>query len=199
MITRTTTALLEDLVDPANEEVWREFDARYRPILVAFGRRLGLTAEDAADAAQETLVRFVSSYRQGRFDRTRGRLRSWIIGIARHCIMDIHNARATRRERRGISAVDEVPDEDGLVAIWDAERDEAILARGIEELRARSAADPRTLEAFERVALRQQRPADVAEQLGMTPNDVYLAKHRCLKRLREIVTELESLYEVPPP
>jgi RNA polymerase sigma factor (sigma-70 family) len=199
MITRTTTALLEYLADPANEDVWREFDARYRPILVAFGRRLGLSSEDAVDAAQETLVRFVASYRQGRFDRTRGRLRSWIIGIARHCIMDIHNARATRRERRGISAVDQVPDEDGLVAIWDAERDEAILARGIEQLRARSAADPRTLEAFERVALRRQRPADVAVQLDMTPNDVYLAKHRCLKRLREIVAELESLYEVPPP
>ena len=37
---------------------------------------------------------------------------------------------------------------------------------------------------------------DVAGDLGMTANDVYLAKHRCLARLREIVAQLDELYEL---
>ncbi len=30
----------------------------------------------------------------------------------------------------------------------------------------------------------------------MSINYLYLAKHRCLKRLREIISQLEHLYEV---
>ena len=59
MLTRTTTALLEGLLEQTNDETWREFDARYRPIIVAFARRVGLGETDAADVAQETLLRFV--------------------------------------------------------------------------------------------------------------------------------------------
>ncbi len=120
MLTRTTTALLEALLDPDDDEVWHDFDRRYRPILVAFARRLGLPAEDAADAAQDTLTRFVGSYRDGKYDRDRGRLRSWIIGIARHCIYDIHQRRATD-PKRGLSAISELPDESALSAMWDEE------------------------------------------------------------------------------
>ena len=76
--------------------------------------------------------------------------------------------------------------------------DEEILRRGLEELRRTSQADPRTLDAFEQVIFQRRRPADVATDLDMTANDVYLAKHRCLKRLRTIVAGLNELYEVPP-
>ena len=49
--TTTTTVLLEGLLDSGNEAVWREFDARYRPIIVGFARTLGLDPDDAADVA----------------------------------------------------------------------------------------------------------------------------------------------------
>jgi len=74
-VSRTTTRLLEGLCDPEDEALWCEFDAQYRPILVGFARRLGLNVEDAADLAQETLVRFVEAYRAGRYDRGKARLR----------------------------------------------------------------------------------------------------------------------------
>ncbi len=195
MLTRTTTALLEGLVDPANEELWRAFDERYRPVLVAFGLRLGLRPEDAADAAQEALLRFVASYRAGRYDRGRGRLRSWLTGIARHCIAEVREKGARRRER-GLAEAFELPDEATLTRIWDAECEQEILRRGLDQLRSESRADSRTIQAFEMVALDGRRPAEVAEALRITPNDVYLAKHRCLKRLRQIVLQLEDLYEV---
>jgi RNA polymerase sigma-70 factor (ECF subfamily) len=195
MLTRTTTALLEGLFDPANEEVWRAFDDRYRPILVAMARRLGLSQEDAADAAQDTLTRFLGAYRQGRYERGRGRLRSWLIGIARHCVGDIREKAARRRER-GLTAAGELPDEATLTRLWDAECEQAILRQGLEELRRETRTDERTIRAFEMVAFDGRRPAEVARELRITPNDVYVAKHRCLKRLREIVRRLEDLYEV---
>ena len=195
MLTRTTTALLEALLDPADDEVWRDFDRRYRPILIAFARRLGLPDEDAADAAQETLARFVRSYRDGKYDRDRARLRSWIIGIARHCIYDIHQRRATD-PRRGLSAISELPDEPTLNAMWDQECGQEILRQGISELRQQTRTDEGTIRAFEMLAFDGRKPAEIADALSMSLNDVYLAKHRCLKRLREILSRLEHLYEV---
>ena len=195
MLTRTTTALLEELLDPANDEVWHDFDRRYRPILVAFARRLGLPAEDAADAAQDTLVKFVRSYREGKYDRDRARLRSWIIGIARHCVYDIHQRRATD-PKRGLSAISELPDESTLNAMWDQECEHEILRQGISELRQQTKTEEGTIRAFEMLAFDGRKPAEIAEALSISLNDVYLAKHRCLKRLREILTQLEHLYEV---
>ena len=194
-MTRTTTALLEALLDPSDDEVWRDFDRRYRPILVAFARRLGLPAEDAADAAQDTLTRFVRSYRDGKYDRGRGRLRSWIIGIARHCIYDIHQRRATD-PKRGMSAISELPDETTLNAMWDEECEHEILRQGISELRQQTRTEEGTIRAFEMLAFDGRTPADIAEELNISLNDVYLAKHRCLKRLREILSHLKHLYEV---
>ena len=192
---RTTTALLEDLHDPANQAVWGEFDARYRPVLVGFARRLGLGEEDAADAAQETLIKFLRSYQAGKYDRGRGRLSSWIIGIARHCIIDQQRAWAARREARGGSALADLPAHDRLEEFWDAECKREIARRAIQTLRESTRIDARTIQAFELLAFEQRSPAEVAAELNMTTNDVYLAKHRCLKRLRPIVAGLHAAYE----
>jgi len=195
MQTRTTTQMLDELADPANQEVWEAFDARFRPVLNGFARRLGLSAEDAADAAQEALIRFVGAYRDGKYERGRGRLSSWILGIARNCIVDQARTRATRREARGMSAVVDLPGEDRLGQLWAEARDSELIASAVRRLRATSNFDPRTIEAFELLAFKQLSPSEVSEQLEMSPNDVYLAKHRCLKRIRAMVAQLSVAFE----
>jgi RNA polymerase sigma factor (sigma-70 family) len=193
--TRTTTRLLEGLFDPAAEAVWQEFDRRYRPIIVGLARKLGLPDQDAADVAQETLARFVRAYRAGEYDRTRGRLRSWIIGIAKYRIADAQRARAEQRGWRGDSIISGVPEQHELDTIWDVERRQAILRQAVDELRAESRMSDKTIHAFEMLTFHRQSPAAVAEELGTTLNDVYQAKNRVAGRLREIVARLESLYD----
>jgi len=196
MLTTTTTALLRDLVDPANDAVWREFDARYRPVIFAFARRLGAGTEDAADLAQETLAKFVQEYRAGKYDRSRGRLRSWIIGIAKYRLADLNRARARRRQWRGDSALADLPDHDDLTEVWEAECRRSILGRAMTELRENTNLEARTIRAFEQAAFEERAHAEVAADLGMTVKDVVNAKHRCLKRLREIRKELQEAYDI---
>ena len=191
----TTTQLLRDLLDPAAETVWEEFDGRYRPIIVGFARRLGLADADAADLAQETLTRFVEAYRQGRYDRRRGRLRSWIIGIAKHVVADQRAAGAKQRQWRGNSALDLLADDAELTAIWDAERQAAILALAMDELRAHSRTSGNSIRAFEMVAFEGRSADDAATTLQMTRHDVYVAKHRVTERLRGIVERLETVFD----
>jgi RNA polymerase sigma-70 factor (ECF subfamily) len=195
-LTHTTTVLLERLLESGNVEVWLEFDARYRPIITSFARRLGLGDADADDVAQETLTRFLKAYRAGQYDRTKGRLSRWIVGIARHCAIDVMRMRAQRREWRGESAIGDLAAEDALTAAWDEECRQAIMDQAMRELRETSRMDERTIQAFELVAFEQRPAAEVASKLAVSIDSVYAAKNRCLTQLREIVARLNELYEV---
>lgn len=193
---QTTTALLAALRSSASEGIWREFDGRYRPILVGFAMKLGLEAADADDVAQETLLRFIEEYRAGKFDRERGPIRSWIIGIARGRVTEQRRARARRREQAWDSELDALPDDGRLSQIWDEECAQAILDRSLAKLYGTTKLAPRTLRAVRLLVRDEREPAEVAAELGMTVNDVYVAKHRVLDKLRPIVAEFARLYEI---
>lgn len=190
----TTSAMLRGLKNEDDSAVWDEFDRRYRPILYGFARRLGADEADAADVAQETLLRFVQEYREGRYDRGRGRLRAWLMGIAKFRVADLKRARARRRTTRGESAMIDIVDDDEASRLWDAEQRRFVYERAIAELRASSRVAPRTIEAFERVVLHQEDARDVADRLGVTPQEVYDAKSRVVDKLRELLPRYEALF-----
>lgn len=188
---RTTTALLEGLRDPAGAE-WAELDGRFRPILRAFTRRLGLSDADADDVTQEALTRFLTGYREGRYDRTRGRLSSWLISIAHHCALEL---RSRQRNHRGESVLDHIHQTNALDSIWDEECRRVLLDKAMAELKGSSRMDPKTLSAFESLAFEQREPAEVARMTGLSVESVYAAKSRCLAQLREILGRLNQVYE----
>jgi len=192
LATRTTTKLLDALHDRGNEPVWVQIDARYRPVIAGLARRLGLRESDADEVAQETLAEFVRAYREGRYDRSKGRLSSWILGIAHHTAMRMF------REGRRIAndgTITEIADESSLRPIWDEERDREILSRAMGLLRDESAVDDRTLRAFELAGLRGVPATEAGAQCGMTTDQVYVAKSRVTRRLRELVEQLTAAFE----
>ena len=193
--TRTTTALLEGLREPANTEVWREFDSRYRPIVMGFLRRLGLDEDDAADVAQETMTQFVQEYRQGRYDRQRGRLRTWLIALAKTQLAAMRRRTARRREWRGDSALENLPDDERLTWLWESELRTVMLRDAMDHLRQTTRTREKTIHAFELLVVRQSPVDSVAETLEMTVPDVYRAKSRVAQRLRGILTAIEGSYE----
>jgi RNA polymerase sigma factor (sigma-70 family) len=195
MLTHTTTALLEGLASAANTTAWRLFDARYRPILINFGKRLGLDEHDAEEVAQEAISRFVVAYRAGKYDRTRGRLYSWLIGIARHCLIDLREQRRARGPVPAGSILDRLPDEHQMTLVLEAECEREVLRLSLDQLRKTTRTERRTIEAFE-MLLNRLEPDGVAARLGMTVDEVYVAKHRCLRRLRPIVDRIAGDYEL---
>lgn len=191
---RTTTKLLDALRDHANQPAWVQIDARYRPVICGLARQLGLREVDAEEVAQQALSEFVRAYREGRYDRSKGRLSSWIMGIAHHTTLKmIRNGR--KANMPGATAMAEVADEQTLRTIWTDERDRAIFERALNILRDESAVDDRTLRAFELVALRGVPAAEVAAQCDMSVDQVYVAKSRVTKRLRSLVESLTAAFE----
>lgn len=196
VFTRTTTHILDSLRDPANADMWKLFDDRYRPVLIAFAKRQGLGPEDAADAAQATLAQFAADYGAGRYERTRGRLSSWIIGIAQHRIVDLQRG-IQRRAASSLQTSDEAEREstDDPQAIWDDSVRRVILDGAMQRLRTETKLDARTIQAFEMCAMRSV-PAEVAAQeCGMSVDEVYVAKNRAIKKLRELVDEMTQEFD----
>ncbi|MCG3128715.1 MAG: hypothetical protein CHACPFDD_03606 [Phycisphaerae bacterium] len=190
----TTSSFLLAALRGSDGDAWREVDRRYRGILVGFARRLGLQDEDADDVAQQTLAQFVRDYQAGRYDRERGRLRAWIIGIARHRIVDLQRQQARRRERQISYDNVEVPDEARLTAFWEEEQRREVFENALRLLREQTRTTPMTLHIFEQVALLGADPQAVAELSQTNVAEVYRIKNRITKRLREIVDELNAAY-----
>ncbi|QOI99449.1 MAG: sigma-70 family RNA polymerase sigma factor [Phycisphaeraceae bacterium] len=191
----TTTRLLDQLQDAGQQEAWSRFDERYRPVLTGFARSLGLGDADAADVAAWTLAEFLREFRAGKYQRGRGRLRAWIIGIARNRSAMLRRA-AARGHPSPLNSQADVPDDEaGLTIIWERERQRVILDRALEELRRTTKADERTMRAFELVALRGVPAEEAASQCGISVDDVYIAKSRVTRRLREIVERITSAYD----
>lgn len=197
--TRTTTQLLEDLRESGNADAWTRFDARYRPVLVGFARTLGFSPDDSAEVAQRTMVEFTRAYQSGRYERGQGRLSSWLIGIARNTAMSMRREgrrnRAVGGEAMQDAAEAVIGDEAHLTRIWAKERDSAVLAEAIRQLRGSPRMEAHTMRAFELFALRGMPAAEVAKECGIDVDSVYVIKNRLTKRLREIVRELTLAYE----
>lgn len=195
--TVTNTYLLEGLQNPDNQVVWQEFVDRYRPLLIKYARRLGLKEADAQDASQQTMIAFCTAYQQGKYDREKGRLRIWLFGIARNQVMNMHR-RGKHKEVQVADDSDQTnffarqKDENELEKIWEEEWRDAVLRQCLGEVRKE--VDAKTIEAFELFAWKGTPAQEVAEQLGMTANAVFIAKHRVMKRIKELLPQMEDMW-----
>jgi RNA polymerase sigma factor (sigma-70 family) len=73
------------------QEYWRTFHANYGQYLIDFARGRGLTDDEARDAVQETLISLVNALPN--YEKSRGRFRAWLLGIAHHKVSDIFRKR----------------------------------------------------------------------------------------------------------
>ena len=197
LTTTTSTYLLDGLKSPDNRTVWQQFVGRYRPMILKYACRLGLPDEDAEDAAQQTVLAFSTAYQNGKYDRAKGRLRHWLFGIARN---EIRNA-IRRRHGREVQIVDQpsgtaffesLQDDDHFETLWDEEWRQAVLHQCLDEVR--DTFEPKTIEAFELFAWKGWPARRVATHLTISENAVFLAKHKILKRIRELLPQMEEIW-----
>ena len=189
----TNTELLDGLRDPRNRTVWAQYVERYRPLLERTASRAGLGAADAEDVAQVALADFADAYARGEYRREEGRLRNWLFGILRNRVRERGRELGRERERRaGETVLEAAPAEAELERIWDEEWRAAILRRCTALVR--SEVRPETFEAFRRHVLEGESVPHVAAAVGLSHEQVYDAKRRVLRRLRELRPVLEETW-----
>jgi len=195
-ITITSTTLLEGIRDPANALAWRRFHDRYRPVVICFARKQGLSHSDAQDVAQDTMLAFLEAYRNGRYERQGGRLRSFLFGIAHHKVIDLRQKR--RREivladqTDGSRLVNKIIDSNDAEELWEKEWQHRVLLACLREVRREVKKE--TYLAFVLYVLRGLEPSEVARRLSISENAVYVAKHRIMKMICKMLPEMTEIW-----
>jgi len=198
----TTTLLLQRLHNSRDAEAWEQFDARFRGIVVSTAMRVGLNRQDAEEAAQETMLCALRDYQAGKYDRSRGRLSSWIVGIAHHRIVDVQRSRRRGSGTIGVLTSDVQtpgslpaaaagPREPDVAVAFELSLERHIFERAWERLKEDGGMSEPTLAAFELTAMRGVPASAAAAQCGMSADQVYVAKHRVAKKLQEIVAMID--------
>ncbi len=116
----TSTSLLRRLRQPADRQAWSRFVELYTPLIYHWGRRAGLSAEDAADLTQEVLVLLVRKLPEFEYDRGKS-FRGWLRTLTL-------NKWREQRRRRGVPAVNvsesalaNIAEPDPAAAYWETE------------------------------------------------------------------------------
>ncbi len=157
----TTTQVLEDLKESNDILAWTSFRDHFYPVIFNFAKTLGLSAADAEDAAQETMLAFLKAFRNGKYDREKGQFSHWLFGVARRVILNFRK-RLPRKHfiadnTTGTSFWDMVADENTVRHTWDTEWRYMVLERCLRQ--ARMELDRKIFNAFELYAL-SQKPVD---------------------------------------
>ncbi len=191
----STSASLLVRVQANDPEAWTRLVKLYGPVVYRWARGAGLQPSDAADVTQDVFEAVTTHI--GRFSHARpaDTFRGWLWTVARNRIRDFYRDRRDHEHaaggtdaRRQLEQLAERPP-DSNSDIGSAELG-GVRRRVIELVRQEF--DARTWTAFWRSAIEGDRPADVADDLGVTVWAVYKARARVLQRLR---IELEGLVD----
>lgn len=190
----TTTKVLEDLRGAEDTLAWNKLRDHFYPMIFNFAKSLGLSAADAEDAAQETMIAFLRALRDGKYDKQRGQLSHWLFGVAKRVILNFRK-RLPREHlvadaTTGTSFWDRLQDANAVRQTWDNEWRRMVLEKCLRQ--ARRQLDQKAFRAFELYALFQKPVTEVAQMLGMSRNAVYIAKSRVLSKLRQLQQDFEE-------
>jgi RNA polymerase sigma-70 factor (ECF subfamily) len=183
----TPVSLLERLRRPGDADAWPRFVELYSPLLFAWARREGLAEADAADLVQDVFALLVCKLPEFVHDGRRS-FRAWLKTVALNKLRE-NCRRAPPPGQAPDGVLDEVAGP-ASEAFWEAEYREHLAARALAVMRAEF--QPATWKAFWELVVAGRPGADVARELGLSVNAVYIARSRVLRRLRQ---ELEGLLE----
>jgi RNA polymerase sigma-70 factor (ECF subfamily) len=168
-----------------DEGSWQRLVALYKPLLLHWLRQSSAQAQDIDDLTQEILAIIVKEVAHFTHPGHAGAFRAWLKAIAVNRIRTFARSRPLAGGSGQLDfqqLADQLDDKNSQMSqLWDEEHDRHVL-RGLLDI-MESEFEPKTLEAFRRVTLKDE-PA-VASELGMTIGAVYVAKSAVLRRLRE--------------
>ena len=189
----TTRSLILGLQDH-DESTWDRLVRLYSPLVYHWCQKHDLPADDIPDVVQEVFKSVSENIDRFRKDRPQDTFRGWLRVITRNKAMDVY--RKMDKEARGEGGTEAF---DRLAAIpapeiasqaEDAEAESILFRQALELIRDEFREN--TWQAFWLVVVEGRPPADVADELSLSPGAVRVAKCRVLQRLRRELGDLED-------
>ncbi len=184
----TSVSLLERLKQPEAHKAWARFVNLYTPLLFYWARRLGLQEPDAADLVQDVFALLVVKLPEFNYKRDQS-FRGWLRRV-------LYNKWRKQKSRPGAPAtagaglLSGLAGPDQAADLDEAEFRQQVTVRALQLMQEEF--QPATWKACWETAVCGRSAAEVARELGVSVNAVYLARGRVLRRLRQ---ELEGMLD----
>jgi RNA polymerase sigma-70 factor (ECF subfamily) len=194
----TRATLLVRIRDPQDQAAWREFVDLYMALLYSYAVKKGFQDADAADAAQETLLRVSKAIGSGQYQSSKGSFRGWLLTVLRNTLR-LHASRSKQHARGTgdtgvLELLREQPDRQQL-DLWEREYQLRMFHWAAE--RVQSSFQQTTWKAFWETTVVGKSIASVAQELGVSTGAVYIARSRVLSSLRQEIELAEAWHDQP--
>jgi RNA polymerase sigma factor (sigma-70 family) len=191
----TRPSLMLRLLNARDEAAWTEFLAIYEPLILRLLRKHNLQDSDARDVCQQVLAAVACDLDQWKSDGAAASFRRWLSQIARHRVIKFLTRQRPWAVATGGTDAHELmaaqPDsQESLTAEFEVEYRQQLLLCAAAQIRGEFRES--TWLAFWKTCIDGRGVADVADELGMTAGNVYVARSRIMARLRTRVTELQA-------
>ena len=188
----TNASLVARIKDPGNVEAWESFEKIYRPVIFRIARAKGLQYADAVDLVQQVLISVAAAIHayEKRDDETP--FRNWLSRITRNAILKALTRQPKDRADGGTQVLDVL----SQVPAADQEADSMIELEVRREIfhaaaqKVRESVQPTTWLAFELTVLQGNTIEKAANKLQLSVGNVYAARSRVMKRIKENVQHL---------
>ena len=169
---------------------WHELVHLYAPLVIYWCQKQGLKHHEREDVMQDVFRTVVCNISRFRKERPTDTFRGWLRTITRSRVVDHFRRTASEPDPSGGTEaqlrINQFA-EPVLESELDDHRDEAVaeqalFQRAIEMIR--TSFEDKTWQAFWRVVVDGRSTQEVADELGMRPGTVRVAKSRVLNRLR---------------
>ncbi len=179
----TSLTLIDRLARGADAGAWGRFVELYTPLLLAWCRRIGLSDADAADLTQTVFMLLYEKLPEFRYDPSRS-FRAWLKTVMMNAWRNQLRQRKSQFSSRS-EALDSdlIPDTDPRLQLDEDEYRAQLVRRALALMQEHF--EPNTWKACWEFVVNDRPAAEVALELEITENAVYLAKSRVLRHLRQ--------------
>jgi RNA polymerase sigma-70 factor (ECF subfamily) len=184
----TSTSLIARVRDPQDSQSWQEFVQLYEPLLYSYVRGRGLEASEARDVVQDVFIVLLRALPTFELDNRKGRFKTWLWQVTMNAVAD--HCRRTRSRQRAEGGWQERAERQGPKPTVGAEPDAAFIAahrqRVLEHVLpiVRAQTQAKTWQCFEQYILRGRPGVEVAREVGLPANSVYVHASRVLDKVR---------------
>jgi RNA polymerase sigma-70 factor (ECF subfamily) len=184
-----------------DQESWRRFFDLYWRLLYNTARKSGLDDAAAQDVVQDTVIGVAKAMPGFRYDPSRGSFKQWLLRIVRCRITD-QLRRTYRQPLRADISFEQLEEDDNQAALladnrtdslertWDAEWERTVFEEALGQVR--QTVQPKHYQVFDYCVVKGWSASKVAETLGLSAAQVYLAKHRVGQAMKRAIREVHE-------
>ena len=184
----TRKELLQKVHDNV-QQAWNDFVEYYSPLISLRAKDFGLTPQEFEELRQNVCLTVFKKDLTGQYDEKIGHFRTFLRKVISNCAIDILRKRTSALP---IEIASQIPEdtEDEFEEEWR----HFIYEKALQIVRQNC--DNVTYMAFDLYARKGMPVKDVARTLQISEDQVFQAKSRTLKRLKETIADLERTEDI---